>query len=319
MQYNNNSKLLILFYLIFSVAVFAFSLLFSEAYQLGDQIFYRQFYAALAHSSIEDVSPLQLIYTGSGEPLYGLIAWIGAKLSISKDVYFSIINSILCLVTLIFLLRNTAAPIYIFLIFANYYLFVLFGPAERLKVAFLFTTIAAATTSKNVKYAALSSALLCHFQTFILLGSRVFGLISMMHIRHLKKKKIIVSIAIGGIASIILVEWFFWRFSSLIFEKLEAYRSNHGAASISNILILMVLSIFILKRRFDALLTLSACSIAAIIVGPERVNMIAFTLFSYFTVIDKRTGHPAVIALMIYFAIKGVIFVADVFMRGTGF
>lgn len=306
-------------YLFFLTVAFAFSFVFSSAYRLGDQVFYRDLYSNLAAAGINEIPYLQLFYTGSSEPLYGLIAWVGAQLSIDKEVYFSGINSLFCLVLLHLLRKNSATVLYVVLVFLNFYLFVLLGPAERLKTALLFTIMGAMVASRQARYGLLIAAFLCHFQTFILIGSRIAGLASRISVGHFLKKKTASLIFVGGPALFILSAWFVSRFSDALISKFESYRGEHGVSSIFDIAILMLISLIILKRKFEALLTLSATGVAASLLGAERINMIAFMLFSYFAVSERRTGHPIVIAIMIYFAIKGLIFAGSVFMYGTGF
>ena len=81
----------------------------------------------------------------------------------------------------------------------------------------------------------------------------------------------------------------------------------------------MLISAVVLRQKIEILLILTATAVAAMVLGPERINMVAFFLFSYFVVKQRKTGHPAILMLMTYFAIKGILFVADVFENGTGY
>ena len=303
----------------FLVSIFGFSYLFSGAYQLGDQVFYRALYAELEHASIEDVSSLQLFYTGSSEPIYGLLAWVGSRLSIEKDIYFSVINSLFCLTLLKVLLRNLVEKLYIALSFLNFYLFVLIGPAERLKVAFFFVLLAMVVPKIITRVSLLAAALLSHFQIIIVIGSWLASLTSRMLSGNIIQKIKLIKFLLGGAALSISCAWFFSAFSSELGSKFEAYHANHGIASIFSISLLAAIAIVILKKRLEVLLSLFATGVAASFVGSERVNMIAFFLFSFFVIKERRAGHPLVIALMVYFAVKGVIFVTKVFLLGTGF
>lgn len=304
---------------LFFIVVFTFSFYFSSAYQLGDQVHYRAFYYDLQTASIDQILFLQLVHIGSSEPLYGLIAWLGAYASIDKDVYFSIINALLCLFLLKFLIKNSANIIYITLVFVNFYLLVLMGSAERLKVSFLFVVLAATTPSYRARYMYLFAGLLSHFQNFILVGSRLVGLIPKVFVGNADSLKSVALASVGIVLVLTFYNWLPANFLTVINDKFEAYKNNHGILAIKEIVILTVIAIVVLRHKFEAILTFMACGVAASVLGPERVNMIAFILFSYYTVLEHRTNHPLVIAMMFYFAVKGLLFVFDVITRGTGF
>lgn len=91
------------FYALFLIIFVPSSYLYLSAYRFGDQVYYRDLYLNLADAPVGDILLLQSFYTGSGEPLFGLIAWVGAKLSIEKDVYFSVLNALFGLALLRFL------------------------------------------------------------------------------------------------------------------------------------------------------------------------------------------------------------------------
>jgi hypothetical protein len=307
-------------YLIFSLVIFVLGFWFSSAYQLGDQVLYRDFYSDLDGVSILEIPALQFSYTGSSEPLYGLISWIGADLlSFNKDIYYSIINTILCVSLLRFLLTNSASKFYIVLVFFNYYLFFLLAPAERLKLSILFLMLATLARIHLIKYIFLAGAILSHFQILILLMARSAEFIPQWIANYKLKKSKFRSAAFMLVVFVILANYFISEFYFALLSKFQAYSQGGGLASIVEILLLSFISLIVLRKRYNVILSFLVCALAAYILGSERINIVAFLLFSYHVIVDRRTKHPLVIALMIYFAAKGVIFVSSVYSYGTGF
>lgn len=304
---------------VFIIIVFCFSYFYSSAYQLGDQIFYRRLYLALSDASFAQIPYLQRFHTGSSEPLYGIISWVGAQLSVDKDVYFSVINAMLSFALLRFLQNNSAKTIYIVLTFFNYYLLVLFGAAERLKIAYLFLFISVNIDRRPLQYLYLISAILSHFQTLILIGSKALGAIPTKKFGWKIKRKSFTWMLIGLTISILLLIYLVSHFFSILLLKIGAYSNEYGLFAYLKIVLLILISLVFLKQRQEIFFVLSATAVAAGILGPDRVNMVAFSLFSYYVVKQKKTGNPIVLAIMTYFAVKGLIFVYGVFLNGTGY
>ncbi len=308
-----------IFYTLALIVFSAFSYLYLSAYRFGDQIAYRNFYLNLTYAPLGDILFLQSFYTGSSEPIFGLIAWVGIKLSIEKNIYFSILNALLGIALFRFLKNNGASSLYIILTFLNYYMFVMLGPGERLKVAFLFLVIAVSFNGRYLAYLFMLCALLSHFQMGILLLSRFVGLLSTIQLNvHLVKKELVKILPVVLAASIVGFV-FLYEFSSVLLSKIEFYQNNRGLLAIANIFLLMMCTLIILKQKIEILFTLAAIAIAAYVLGSERINILAFFIFSFFVIKQQKTSHPLILLMMSYLAIKGLYFVRDVFVFGTGY
>lgn len=314
------TKLSLLGYLLFALFSFIFSLLYSKAYQLGDQVFYHAFYDSLSSAKIIEVLKLQLAFTGSSEPVYGILTWVGAQIFQDKDVFFSFINTIFILSLLHFLVRNSASPIFCMLMFLNFYVVVLLGSAERLKVSFTFLLLACLASGFTAKALYISAASITHFQTLILLLARAFGFLVKVKFSRVVRARTIVLSIFGFSLILIIMSAILFLFSNALLDKARAYSSDRGIESVRELLILTIATIFVLKRKkLEGVLSIVSLFAAAILVGPERVNIMGFILFSYFVVVERRTKHPVVLIMMLYFAIRGVIFTVNVFNNGTGF
>jgi len=311
----------IIAYLVFSVPSFLLSLAYSRAYLYGDQVLYRNFYESLSSANIREILYLQLISTGSSEPLYGFIAWLGAQTIQDKDVFFSIVNSIFCILLFRLLLKNKASAFFVFLMFSNYYIFVLLGPAERLKVSFLFLLAAASGERFTRTLLFLGAATFSHFQTLILLAARLSGHLASFKFSRFIRLRLIVPFGLGALIVVSAMSYFLSSpFLPALLGKVEAYRGERGIESLRELSILGILALFVLKsKKAEFVLIILTLFAAAILLGPERVNMIGFVLFIYFVILERQSNHPAVLSLMGYFSVKGMFFVNAVFERGTGF
>jgi len=317
--YRRSAGVDLFFHAVFLGFAFWFSYLFSGAYQLGDQVFYRELYSSLADASIDEISANQVFYTGSSEPVYGMVAWFGARLGIDKDVYFSIFNALFCDFLLLLLLRSSAKKLFIILTFSNFYLFVLLAPAERLKMAFLIVLLGLLFKGLKSRLALLGTSFLCHFQMLLLFGAWAFSLVPQIANARWFNKKNIARWLTFSIVFAVIFSWFYSTFAEVLFAKFESYHSGYKLESAFNIIILMALTPLIFRKKWPPLFALLLTAVTAGVVGPERVNMIGFFLFAYFAVGERKTGHSLVVILMLYFAVKGLIFMSDVFRFGTGF
>jgi len=204
---------------------------------------------------------------------------------------------------------------------SNYYIFVLLGPAERLKVSFLFLLAAASGERFTRTLLFLGAATFSHFQTLILLAARLSGHLASFKFSRFIRLRLIVPFGLGALIVVSAMSYFLSSpFLPALLGKVEAYRGERGIESLRELSILGILALFVLKsKKAEFVLIILTLFAAAILLGPERVNMIGFVLFIYFVILERQSNHPAVLSLMGYFSVKGMFFVNAVFERGTGF
>lgn len=288
-------------------------------YVNGDQLFYRAFYENVAYAQFTDIPVLQFVNTGSAEPFYGILMWLGASSGINKDIYISIFNTALCCLIFRFLIKNNSSTPFIALMFSNYYLIVLLTSAERLKFSYIILALAAVSQSYFRKKIWLLISPLFHFQSFILISSRLSGYISNIRLKSRVKKKTLLLLLMGIAPALAALLVFLRLFSDSLMEKMNAYSESGGVEGIANIAILTILSAIIFRKKYEVIVSIATCALFAMVVGPDRVNMIAASLFIYFATVYKKTAHPLVLLLMLYFSIKSIDFIFLVFTYGTGF
>lgn len=304
-----------------AAAPFAFwiSLLLTTPFVNGDQIAYRNFYDALFRAPLNEIAQLQFGNTGSAEPLFGLIMWLGANLEIDKDIYIAIWNTVLTFSVLRLTTSNRASLLFSALLLTNFYFVVLLTSAERLKFAYIALALAASSTRKwrSVVWCAVS--IISHFQSLVILAALLSGFVGKLKLRAVLLKRNLIFVIPAIIPAIYLGARFFSVFQTQIIDKINAYLGAGNFSSVTDIAILLVVALACLPRKLEAFLMLLACAVASLALGEDRVNMIAFSLFIYFCIRDRRTSHPAVLALMLYFSFKTIGYVQLIFARGDGF
>lgn len=298
---------------------FVISMVLLDHYQYGDQLWYHNFYDSLADSSPTDIPRLQLIHTGSAEPVYGMIMWIGSYFSFPKNEYISFFNSILAVTLFVWLREHRAAPLVILLVFTNFYFIVLLTGAERLKFSFIFLLLAL-SFSGMMRWAFLALAPLAHFQTLIIYSSIAFEKLSKISF-SIKSRSYLVILRNTGIilVSVFAIVAFISRFSSAIAEKIQGYYSGFDIISIMDTLLFISIGLIITKNRKQLALAMLPIVPAALVVGQARVTMVGFVILFYLILREGRSNHILMYILLFYFSLKSYGFVENILLFGNGF
>ena len=84
-------------YLLVFIIVFLISYLLLGLYEYGDQVHYRKFYNDIKGYNFLEAYVMGYFYLTSFEPISIFILWSGSNLGIEKDIYISLLNSILAI------------------------------------------------------------------------------------------------------------------------------------------------------------------------------------------------------------------------------
>jgi len=300
-------------------AIFAASFILLYFYTEGDQISYWRFYYALQDARPIDVMALALAYVSSAEPLTAFTLWLGSIAGIDKNIYISFFNTLL-VIGLILLLQREKAKWYIyFFILTNFYLIVLLTGAERLKFAYILFVYAALASGK-IKYFILALSPLAHLQAIILLASLVsveylksfINLLIKLRIR--KKLVILLALIILAAAAMGLKLW------DGVYAKAAFYIvADGGIIELKNLAVLLLISLVATRDKFRIVAAMIPFLVAAFLIGGERVNMMAVSVVIYLLLKEGRLSHPAMILLQIYFSLKSIFFIYNIFIYGNGF
>ena len=303
-------------------SVFLISLVVFQHYTKGDQYAYTNAYQMVSGLGFGD--PWEVIrivywsYVSSIEPVHLMVSLVGGGLDISKNLLMSVFNGILAAYSVrLFLSWGASIWIATGLVVTNYYFYVLYFPAERLKFAFLFLVLMFLCTKNRlyrVSFALMS--FLSHFSfLFIYLGIWVSRIPNeLLKWKHLDYSILILPpLAMG-------VLWF--SYGEYILWKVNQYLQPSGSQSVYIFLpvtLLLTFSCMYAKRNWEPLLAFLPVLVGVALLGGSRLNMIGFFIFLYFGMQTKGGLNVGMIGLMVYFCYKTVGFLESIYLYNDGF
>lgn len=302
--------------------VFLISLIISSLYTEGDQEGYHNVYKAVsglgfdAHWSEIRIIYLSRIYADEWGHL--LVSLIGGGLDIDKNLLMSLVNGILAAYTVrLLLFWGGSLWIATGLVLTNYYFYVLYFAAERLKFALLFLVLALLCSRKPLGFAANTlMSLFSHFSVvFIYCGIWL----TRLHKKLAKRDRmgywtLILSLVVLSLFLAWNWEYLYWKFN--------IYLHTSEPLTVSKLLpliILLALSSLYAKHRWEPLLALLPILVGVAILDGSRLNMLGFFIFLYYGIQAKAGLNAGVIAVMLYFSYKTIMFVKTIFILGHGF
>ncbi|PVW15743.1 hypothetical protein [Marixanthomonas spongiae] len=312
----NNKKIFVLS-LGFSIYCFLISLYLFQLYIGGDQQYYTHFYNGLHRFSLLDGYLFYKGSLGASEPVYYILIYVFNTL-INKNLFFSILNAFFGFIISKRLLKIGMHPVLLFLISINFYLLVLLIPAERLKVSLLFFLLSFSFKNNKINFALIFLAILAHFQTLILLIHRFCNEIKtqLQNIHTMKVGKVIRFMIIGFL--LISIPYYF--FFETISEKFIIYKRQTGINEILKPTVFFMLSLIYKKKdSFTVVIMHLPIIVLAYYIGDSRLVILSFGIFLYYGLQYKRGLNFGTLISLIYFAIKGLIFISDVKIYGEGF
>lgn len=286
--------------------------LFSTLYTGGDQLHYHQVYELISDKGLIES---YLIYNNglnSSELGHFILTWLASGL-IEKNLFFTVLNTLLLIYGVLFLSRVThRSPLLILtLLLTNYYIFVLMFSAERLKVAFLFLFAFMYYYQKiSLRIPLLLMAIISHLSIALLIVSSFAPRL----IRGFRR------LILAGKLNIALLKYFIlFTFVTVvlldhIYNKIFGYLLEYF--DVFNILKITALaffvSFFIKNQRSTYLLVLFALGVAAIILGDDRVNIFAFLYTQYHFLLHENLKSLPFVMIAIYVFLKTLEFIYKV-------
>ncbi|MBD3842654.1 MAG: hypothetical protein IE909_12365 [Campylobacterales bacterium] len=304
------------FFLFFQLSYFLI-----QNYTEGDQEHYRKLYETFSETLLVNILKIGLVNVGSSEPLTMFVLWSGAQLGIDKDFYISFWNALLALGLFVLSRKYKMNYIFIFLLLTNFYVVVLMTGAERLKFAFIVIVYSFVffNVKKNASLSLVLISPLFHFQSLIFISGYVVYLASEHFLRFFYFLKIKKKALLFLIVLIISFSFVFVSFGHVLFSKIDAYYAFHSIVELRNILVLSVIVLLLTKNKLAFSIMLGIMALFVLILGGERVNMIAFFISLFFLILEKRADHPLFLLLMVYFSVKSIPFVNNIMVHGNGF
>ena len=299
-----------------ALVVFTLSLIISPYYIDGDQVIYRKVFEELSSLNFIDGFSYFLLSTSSKEPGYYTITWIFSRF-LEKDLFVSILNAILAFYSMQLLIRWRAS-IYVAasIVLTNFYFYVLFFAAERLKVSFIFLTMALAHVNGSKFYFFSALSAISHIQILIVYMMLLFREFSIEFIRIITSGKIKKYFLIGLIAFFLTLV----VMSGQIIEKFSAYAATgFDIQSVYKLLVFYFMTLVYSRNRSDVTILFIPLFIAALMIGDERINMFGYFVFLYYAIPINKGFNMGVVLTSAYFFYKTIIFVHNIIVSGDGF
>ena len=299
-----------------ALIVFALSLLISPHYMLGDQEDYRGVFEILPTLNFVDGFIHYSQALSSIEPGHYTISWIFSRF-LEKDLFVSILNAILAFYSMQLLIRWRAS-IYVAasIVLTNFYFYVLFFAAERLKVSFIFLTMALVYVNGSKFYFFSILSVISHIQILAVYVMLFFREALIEFLRIITSGKIKKYILIGFIVLFLTLV----VMSGQIIEKFSAYAvTGFDIQSVYKLLVFYFMTLVYSRNRLDVTILFIPLFIAALMIGDERINMFGYFVFLYYAIPVNKGFNVGVVLTSVYFLYKTIIFVHNVIVNGNGF
>lgn len=301
--------------------VFFGSLVLSGFYTESDQAAYHSAYNILPGMGWETGQLAYESAVSSAERVHYIISFLGSTLEIDKDLLMSVCNGILAAYSMkLFLAWGADIRIAAAIVATNFYVFVLYFSAERLKFGVLFLVLAFLSTGKPVRMFVFSfMSVWSHFSTFpIWLGAWLSGFVAKVEKGEFRPRSILLQFALP--AALVAVgigfksNYLLWKLSMYLAE-----RESLSFTSLVPVLILLGLSCFYARRLSGPVLSFLPVMVGIAILGGSRLNMLGYFIFLYYGLRANGGLNVGVIATLVYLAYKSFRLVSNIIVHGHGF
>jgi len=293
-----------------------------QFYLEGDQGKYILAYEAIENSDLSSGFLVYKAYIATEEPLHYIISWIFSSfLGMNKLFAMSLLNGYLAFlfIKLVKKIGGSAFVAYVFVL-TNYYFLVLYLTAERLKIAFIFLLLALLFLRRpKASYLLFLLAVLSHFQMLIIFLAREFERLAVMIVRVFQRLSISKSYAIYLIVLALAIGAFFYLFGGYLLWKVPQYMKAFELGSVWQTTLFMLMTLAYTRNRKQVILFFIPIISASLVVGPERVVIMSFFLFTYYAFQYRHGLNYGIVITSIYFGLKSIGFLVNIFDTGQGF
>lgn len=292
------------------------NILIAPYYTGGDQVHYREIYDGIADLNLLKGYSYYVLHIQSLELLHYLFSWLGAYFGFEKDMYYACISGLLVYYFLGCCEKyGVSVWVALSIVFTNFYFFVLYFSAERLKVAFIFFFISILVSSRS--RASLLSALLSvlsHAQMGIVYFSILFAnnLNNKFDGRRWKSNLYLLLIVL--VIFIVLGEH--------ISQKLVIYSNEvigRGVVELFRLAVFFALSMYYTDNKKQVIFLFLPLFVLVALIGGDRINMLAYFIFLYFGLKCNGGVNLGVLFTTIFFAFKSILFIVNIVVWSDGF
>lgn len=280
-----------------SLIVLLLSVYFVPLYVNGDQEFYIKAYNLMYGQSIKEAFVIYRTQINSAELVHFFLSWVFSNVGVGKDEYIIILNSILAFLSVKAMIKLGANNILAFFLATfGFYFWVMYIPAERLKLAIVFLNLCIIYWH-SFKLRTLFVFLSCLSHLSVVIFVLIFITINIVN--ELKRLKL----SLFHLLAVFFILGLLAYFSTHIGDKVLGYYDSSGGqlASILKLSMLLLLAMFYSPNKHETFIVMLIFSCAAFILGSGRVNMFAYFYFLYVMFQYRRGVNVLNLTVAAYF------------------
>lgn len=301
--------------------VFFASLMISRLYVGGDQFGYHRAYSLIEGLDLQDGYFIYQKNISSAEYVHFMLSFLGSNLGIDKNVLMSFFNAILAVYALKLMEKwGVDFRIACLIIITNYYIFVLYFAAERLKIGFIFLVLSLLYSNKpRYSYFLSFCSIWSHF-SILLIYIGVWIANSYDYFRSgakLRTKTFYLSILVLLPPMLLIIYE-----SKTILWKLNTYMERNQDLSFFSFIplgLLIVLTGVYVKDMRKSLAVYAPFAVGIAFLGGSRLNMLSYFIFLGFALRFNAGVNAGVLISAAYFFYKSIGFMKNILNNGDGF
>ncbi|WP_439858868.1 hypothetical protein [Pseudomonas sp. MBLB4136] len=295
--------------------VFVGSMYIGPLYVLGDQVHYRKVYEGLMGLSLVEG---YIYYTESIDSLefvHFFFSWLAGRY-LDKDIFVSIANSFLAWVAFgVFRRWGASVVVSAFLVATNYYLIAMYFSAERLKFGFIFLGLSLLYAERlRLFYFFSFLALVSHAQTVIVYAAIFFRIFCGQVCRFLLTGRVSATFLVVVVLLLVPVSLVSGQLLSKFYSYYDGLR---GFDELLRVFVFLLLALYYARDKFGALLVFVPLVLVVMLVGGDRVNILAYFVFLYYALPVNKGLNAGVLVTTVYFLLGSFEYVSNIFEYGS--
>ena len=317
-MFNNKIQLNVFIRILLLILIFFISIFLGSLYLEGDQSSYIFTYEGLKNKGLVEAYIFYVFYLSSAEFIHFLLSWISSNLGFNKLFIMSLSNVFLSylIIKLFDRLKVNFAITSIFLL-SNFYLFVLFFAAERLKFGFIFFLLSVIYPKRFLLFFSFLS-IISHLQMILVYSGKIFQIMLNNFIKFLGTLKINYKNPLPLFLVFIFISYLNLLQDNILL-KFESYNSAQVITDFIRLGIFFIISLAYSTNYKENIIIFIPLVIGILLFGDERVNMIGYVYCLYYLITYKNGVNVGMIALTVYLLYSNILFIQKIIQYGNGF
>ena len=303
-----------------AIGAYFFSLWYLDVYYGGDLAHYRNFYDAVARTQPANWAKMQTFYIGSSEPAYRWLIGLSTYLDVTRIGFISFWNGALVGAVSLILYRYRVSPIFVVLLFTNFYFLILLGPAERLKFAYLLFAFAFLIQQTHVRAGMALLSIFFHTQALVqFLSAGIYFVVENRRLIFENPTRVILAVLGGAVVGSISLYFFVSAVGNSILNKSQIYATrSEGLVEMIPWALLLFAGGYLFRGRLAYIAAMMPLGALTFLFG-NRTNIATLAMFATLAIFQRQTQHPVILAVMAYMSYKSISYFQNILAYGSGF